>query len=182
VQSAHDGPVPARLDVGEHGDGPVYAVVATRPDHPPLRADVVVGLPDRAGIDVRLVRGDFAMHPAGYPVRVRADSGAIGLRTLGAVDVRVTDGRVVYDPPGDGAAAGGSIRTSGAPVDVLMRGAAPLNFRIVSGAAVTTDSPALLATRSRDDRAVSFGPGQASATLAVQTDHAPVRLVVEGHR
>lgn len=182
VQSAAEDVVAARLEVGEHEEGPVYAVVASDRGGALLRADVVVALPDRAGIDVRMEHGDFTMHPAAYPVRLRAESGDVKLRTVGPVDVRVWSGRVVYDPPADAAPSGGRVQTSGAPVDVLMKGAGPLNFRVVSGAAVTTDSTAILRTRTRSGRAVLFGSDEVAATLDIRTDHAPVRLVFEGHR
>lgn len=182
VQSSREGPAPARLAASEHDGGPVYAVEAADPAGALIRADLVVALPDRAGLDVRLHDGDFAMHAAGYPVRLRARSGDVGLRTTGRVDVEVVSGRVVYNPPAGAAPAGGRIVTSAAPVDVLARHAGPLNFRVLSGSAVTTDSPALLGTRTRDGRAVLFGDHDEAAVLTVRTDHAPVRLVLEANR
>ena len=180
VQST-GGEAAARVDAGEHERGPVYAVAATDADAL-LRVDVVLALPDRAGLDVRLERGDFTMHPARYPVRVRAQAGDVTLRTLGPVDARVWSGHLVYNPPGGVAPGGGRLQTSAAPVDVLVRNAGPLAFRVVSGAAVTTDSAALLQSRSRDGRALLFGDHDDAAVLDIRTDHAPVRLVVEGHR
>lgn len=181
MQSSDGERPPARLDSSEGDEGPVYKISSTRPGSL-LRVDVVVALPDRAGIDVQLTEGDFTMHPARYPVRVQADSGAVTVRTLGEVDVRVWSGRVIYNPPSGGAPAGGRVQTSGAPVDVLMKGAGPLAFRVISGAAVTTDSLSLLRTRASSGRAVSFGASQEAETLDIRTDHGPVRLVFNGNR
>lgn len=181
IQSSDGGRAPALVDSSQSDEGPVYEISSQRPQSL-LRVDVVVALPDRAGIDVRLTDGDFTMHPARYPVRVRADSGAVTVRTLGEVDVRVWSGHLTYNPPSGGAPAGGRLQSSGAPVDVLMKGAGPLAFRVLSGAAVTTDSLPLLRTRAISGRAVSFGADPEAETLEIRTDHGPVRLVFEGHR
>jgi hypothetical protein len=182
VQSSVADAVPARLAVDRHSAGPAYAVEAIKPADALVRADLVVALPDRAGLDISLRRGDFAMHAATYPVRVRADSGRVQLRTAGTVDVEVGAGRVIYNPPNGEIPAGGRIATSAASVDVLARHAGPLNFRVVSGPAVTTDSPELLATRRLDGRAVLLGEWADAALLSIRTDHAPVRIVLEGQR
>ncbi|MEX2498889.1 MAG: hypothetical protein WD397_08455 [Wenzhouxiangellaceae bacterium] len=175
---------PATVEVRRNECGPVFEVVADAESDDFIRADLVVALPDRAGVDVVLEDGDFTMHAASYPVRVGARSGQIRLQTSGRVDVEVLGGRVVYNPPGPVGhrPAGGRIQTSGAPVDVLVGDRTALNYRVVSGAAVTTDSLALLETRRREGRAVLFGDHQGANLLEIQTDHAPVRLVAEGHR
>ncbi|MGK7295715.1 MAG: hypothetical protein ACNS61_07815 [Candidatus Wenzhouxiangella sp. M2_3B_020] len=182
VQSEIEEPAPVRLKAGDGESGPVYALVAGKRPGNLVRADLVVGLPDRAGLDVELNDGDFTMHAATYPVRLRAGAGDVDLRTSGPVDVEVRNGKVTYNPPDGRAPAGGRIQTSGAPVDVLARGAGPLAFRIISGAAVTTDSIELMRTRRTDGRAVVFGDTEAAGVLRIQTDHAPVRLVLEGFR
>lgn len=182
VQSAFEGVVPAAIQAAKDNQGPVYEVVAGKRADALIRVDVVVGLPDRAGIDVELDSGDFTMHPATYPVRVRAAAGAINLRTSGAVDVEVLGGQVVYNPPRDRRPSGGRIKTSGAPVDVLLGANTELNFRVTSGVAVTTDSLQLLQARSRDDRAFVFELFDNAPELEILTDHGPVRLVREGHR
>ncbi len=147
-----------------------------------LRIDVTLALPDRVDLDVELAEGDFTMHGASYPVRLRAERGSVRLRTSGVVDVEVSEGHVVYLPPRGTAPAGGRISTSGAPVDVLMNDPALLAFDVVSGAAVTTDSPWLLNRRELRGRTKHFGGDEAGATLAIRTDAAPVRLVFEGIR
>ncbi len=147
-----------------------------------LRIDLTLALPDRVELDVELAEGDFTMHGASYPVRLRAERGSVRLRTSGEVDVEVTEGHVVYLPPRGIAPAGGRIATSGAPVDVLMNDPELLAFEVLSGAAVTTDSPWLLARRELRGRTEHFGGDEAEATLAIRTDAAPVRLVFEGIR
>jgi len=182
VQSTSRDGIPASVRTRDGDRGPVFEVVAAEQAAALLRVDVVVALPDKAGLDVEMARGDFTMHAATYPVRIRADAGNINLRTAGPVDVEVIDGHVTYNPPRDRKLAGGRIQTSSAPVDVLVSSHAVLKFRVVSGAAVTTDSLALLQSRSRDGRATVFAYHAGADALAIQTDHAPVRLVVEGHR
>lgn len=184
VQAHTKETVPATVEVRRNECGPVFEVVADTESGAFIRADLVVALPDRAGVDVVLEDGDFTMHAASYPVRVRGRSGQIRLQSSGRVDVEVLDGRVVYSPPGpvDQTPAGGRIQTSGAPVDVLVGYRTALNYRVISGAAVTTDSLALLETRRRDGRVVLFGDHRDANLLEIQTDHAPVRLVGEGHR
>lgn len=185
VQSTSGDAVPAAIRTTEGHDGPVYEVVPGKNADELIRVDVVVALPDKAGIDVEMEHGDFTMHPASYPVRLRARSGKVRLRTSGRVDVEVPDGHVIYSPPEGGSSkppAGGRIQTSGAPVDVLVGCKTALIYRVVSGAAATTDSLALLKTRRRDGRAVLFGDRESNRLLEIQTDHAPVRLVVEGVR
>lgn len=147
-----------------------------------LRADFVLAVPDSVELDVELERGDFTMHSATYPLRVRAHSGRLNLRTTGRVDVEVTDGHVIYNPGPKGNIHGGRIQTSAAPVDVLMRGPAMIDFSVISGAAVTTDSLPLLQRRSRDGRKTTFLGSGSGALLEIQTDAAPVRLVVHGIR
>lgn len=185
VQAYSKDTIPASVETRRSEDGPVYEVMADSASGDFIRADLVVALPDRAGVDVVLEDGDFTMHPATYPVRVRARSGQVRLRTTGRVDVEVLDGHVVYNPPGGSPStpiAGGRIQTSGAPVDVLVGDRTALAYRVVSGAAVTTDSLALLESRRRDGRAVLFGDREGNGLLEIQTDHAPVRLVAEGNR
>lgn len=147
-----------------------------------LRADFVLGLPNRVRLDVELEDGDFTMHPANYPIRLRARDSQVKLRTTGAVDIEILSGHVVYQPDGEGAIAGGRIQTSSAPVDVLLTRPERLNFEVVSGAAVTTDSPAILARRMHEGRVLRFVEDPAAGLLRVQTDAAPVRLVSEGIR
>ncbi|MBY6205408.1 hypothetical protein [Halomonas denitrificans] len=147
-----------------------------------LRIDLTLAVPDRVELDVELAEGDFTMHGASYPVRLRADRGTVRVRTSGEVDVEVTEGHVVYLPPRGVAPAGGRIATSGAPVDVLMNDPRLLAFEVLSGAAVTTDSPWLLNRREVRGRTAHFGGDEADATLAIRTDAAPVRLVFEGIR
>ncbi|MDT8409078.1 MAG: hypothetical protein RQ741_05725 [Wenzhouxiangellaceae bacterium] len=147
-----------------------------------LRADFVLAVPDSVELEIELVDGDFTMHGATYPVKLRARSGHINLRTAGRVDVEVGSGHVIYNQNIEGPVHGGRIQTSRAPVDILRADAAELRYRVVSGAAVTTDSQEILQSRSRDGRAWVFGLEQAAATLEIQTDSAPVRLVAEGIR
>jgi len=182
VQSTSTISVPAGIQARHDDVGPVYEVVAGPQSETLIRVDVVVALPDKAALDVEMVHGDFTMHAATYPVRIRAESGNIDLHTAGSVDVEVLEGHVRYKPPHGPAPAGGRIQTSGAPVDVIVGSRALLNFRVVSGAAVTTDSLLLLQSRSRDGRATVFAPHDEADQLFIQTDHAPVRLVAEGHR
>lgn len=173
---------PARLDVSRVDSGPVYEVMADSASDDFIRADLVVALPDRAGLDVVLKHGDFTMHPASYPVKLRARTGNVRLRTSGTVGVEVLEGRVIYHPPRGRSPEGGRIQTSGAPVNALLDQDVALNLHVVSGAAVTTDSLELLASRRRKGRAAVFGAQEDAATLEILTDHGPVRLVVEGHR
>jgi hypothetical protein len=148
-----------------------------------LRADFVVALPDRFALEVEMVDGSFTMHPAGYPVTVRARDARLNLRTTGELDVEITDGHVVVQQgAGDTPLAGGRIQTSGAPVDVLGADIARVTYSTLSGAAVTTDSAALLAARVRDGRAYRFVGKPDNPVLTIQTDHAPIRLVAEGIR
>ncbi len=182
VQATTKDTVPAAIQMAEGEDGPIYQVVQGKRPDALIRADVVVALPDKAGIDVELDNGDFTMHPASYPIRVRARSGAINLRTSGLVDIELLDGHVTYNPPRDQQPSGGRIKTSGAPVDVLLAPKAALNFRVTSGVSVTTDSLELLQARIRDGRAVQFAPHKRASVLEILTDHGPVRLVLQGHR
>lgn len=147
-----------------------------------LRADFVLGLPNRVRLEIEMERGDFTMHPADYPIRLRAEHGAIRLRTTGEVDVQILSGSVIYQPDGEGRIAGGRIQTSSAPVDVLLQQPERLNFEVVSGAAVTTDSASILSRRTRDGRALRFVDDADAGLLRIQTDAAPVRLVVDGIR
>ncbi len=147
-----------------------------------LRADFVLGLPNRVRLDIEMARGDFTMHPFDAPIRLRAEHGTIRLRTTGEVDVEVLSGHVVYQPGGEAGIGGGRIQTSSAPVDVLLQRPERLNFEVVSGAAVTTDSMAILARRTRDGRTLRFVDEPAAGLLRIQTDAAPVRLVTEGIR
>lgn len=147
-----------------------------------LRADFVLGLPNRVRLEVELDAGDFTMHSADYPVSIRGRSGKLRISTTGPIDVDLLHGHVVFQPNGVGRIAGGRIQTSTAPVDVLIRQPERLNFEIVSGAAVTTDSLAILQRRVRDGRALRFVDDDQAGLLRIQTDEAPVRLVVEGLR
>lgn len=147
-----------------------------------LRADFVLGVPDSIELDIRMERGDFTMHGASYPLKLTAREGKINLRTSGPVDINVDNGHVIYNPGGEGAPKGGRIQTSGAPVDVLLRGRELIGFEIISGAAVTTDSLELLQRRSREGRTTTFSTDTTEAVLEIQTDHAPIRIVHEGIR
>lgn len=147
-----------------------------------LRADFVLAVPDTVELEVEMERGDFTMHAATYPLKLRAQSGHINLRTTGRVDVETLDGHVIYNPGPEGRMAGGRIQTSAAPVDVLLHGRESINFSVISGAAVTTDSLQLLQRRDREGRATTFYASDTDATLEIQTDAAPVRLVVHGIR
>lgn len=180
IQSTSRDLVPASIRAGASDQGPVYQVVPSKNADALIRVDVVVALPDKAGIDVEMKTGDFTMHPASYPVRIRAEAGTINLRSSGRVDVEVLGGQVVYNPPRDQQPTGGRIKTSGAPVDALLGADMPLNFRVASGVAVTTDSLELLQARTRDGRALLFAPHEGAPLLEILTDHGPVRLVVEG--
>lgn len=182
IQSTSKDVVPASIQASETVDGPIYQVVPAKSADALIRVDVVVALPDKAGIEVEMADGDFTMHPASYPVRIRADSGLINLRTSGKVDVEVLAGHVIYNPPRDQSPTGGRIQTSGAPVDALLARDVELNFRVTSGVAVTTDSLALLQARTRVGRAVVFAPHADAPQLEILTDHGPVRLVLEGLR
>lgn len=182
IQSTAGDIVPAAIRVTESDDGPIFEIVPGKRAEALIRVDVVVALPDVAGIDVEMDQGDFTMHPASCPVRIRADSGSINLRTSGPVDVKVLDGHVTYNPPRDGKVDGGRIQTSGAPVDALLSERVVLNFRVLSGVAVTTDSLPLLRSARRDGRAMLFELHEGAPWLEVLTDHGPVRLVLEGHR
>ena len=182
IQSTSGDVVPADIQSMQGDEGPIYEVVSGKSADTLIRVDVVVALPDTSGIDVAMEDGDFTMHPASYPVRIRATAGSINLRTSGNVDVEVLDGRVTYNPPRDRQPAGGRIKTSGAPVDALLSADAALNFRVASGVAVTTDSLELLQARTRDGRAVVFSQHDNAPVLEILTDHGPVRLVLEGHR
>ena len=164
------------LELGIVGDSDLRAIDGF------LRADFVLGLPNRIRLEVELEEGDFTMHPADYPVTVRARSGSIRIGTTGEIDVSTLHGHVFYQPGGEGRVAGGRIQTSTAPVDVLIRRPERLNFEVVSGAAVTTDSLAILQRRSREGRALRFVDDEQVGMLRIQTDEAPVRLVVEGIR
>jgi len=147
-----------------------------------LRADFVLALPDTVELDVELGRGDFTMHSATYPLRLRAQAGSVNLRTSGRVDVEVLDGHVIYNPGSEGRLQGGRIQTSAAPVDALLRGRELIDFSVISGAAVTTDSLQLLQRRGQDGRKTTFLGSDSDALLEIQTDAAPVRLVVHGIR
>lgn len=183
AQSRAEVSLPVALEVERDDSAIRYRVVPGKHGNQLIRADLVVALPDRsAPVTVELADGSFSMHAAGFPVTLRAATASVTLRTSGRVDVSVDDGHVTYSPPGARAPAGGRIQTSGAPVDVLASDGTVLSYRVVSGAAVTTDSPALLASRQRDGRAVLFSLHPGAPVLEILTDHAPVRLVHEGYR
>ncbi len=147
------------------------------------RVDLVIGLPDTHPLDVRLIDGEFTMHGGTYPVRLRGRTGKANIRTSGTVDVELLHGHVVYQPAiSMGAPQGGRIQTSSAAVDVLLADPESLNYQVVSGAAITTDSLALLQSRQIDGRTRLFGSDADSPVLKIQTDHGPVRLVAEGIR
>ena len=152
-----------------------------RPEHL-LRADFVIALPDRVELDVTMARGDFKMHPATYPVRLRAEHGRVKVLTTGRVDVEVVSGHVIYQAAGEGRVAGGRIQTSSAPVDVRRADVSRVNYRTLSGAAVTTDSLAILRTRTTEGREEHFIGESHHASLEIQTDTGPIRLVAEGMR
>lgn len=186
MQSREGRSVPARIveERTENGLSLSVAGAETRLDASEdfLRADFVLAVPDSVELDVELERGDFTMHAATYPLRLRARSGKLNLRTSGAVDVEILDGHVVYNPGPEGRLQGGRIQTSNAPVDVLLRGNKMIDFRVISGAAVTTDSLELLKRRNTEGRATTFYREDAEAMLDIQTDAGPVRLVVNGMR
>lgn len=174
VDSLDDG---VRLSIDPVAEGRLSA------EHGFLRADFVVALPDRFALEVEMMDGGFTMHPAGYPVTLRARDASLKLRTTGELDVEVTDGHVVVQQgAGDAPLAGGRIQTSGARVDVLGADIARVNYKTLSGAAVTTDSAALLDARVRDGRVERFIGNPDNPVLMIQTDHAPIRLVAEGIR
>jgi len=147
-----------------------------------VRADLVVSLPDRVALEVHMDRGTFTMHPAGFALRLRGNDLRARIRTSGLLDVAVDAGQIIYLPPAERPPLGGRIRTSSAPVDILLADAEGLNFEIISGAAPTTDSLALLQARSISGRRVLFTPRPEQPVLAIQTDTGPVRLVTEGLR
>lgn len=147
-----------------------------------VRADITIGLPDRWPLAVFLAEGDFTMHGATYPLTLRAESGNITLRTSGELDVLVSAGAVRYFPPKDSRPAGGRIQTSSAKVDVVLAAPDMLNYHTVSGAAVTSDSQRILASRSRDGRVTEFQLSESAGILEIQTDTGPIRLVSEGFR
>ena len=147
-----------------------------------LRADFVAALPDRVELDVTMERGDFKMHPATYPVRLRAEHARVKVLTTGRADVEVLSGHVIYQAAGEGRVAGGRIQTSSAPVDVRRADVSQVNYRTLSGAAVTTDSLAILRTRKTEGREEHFIGDPDLATLEIQTDTGPIRLVAEGMR
>ena len=148
-----------------------------------LRADFVIGLPDRFALEVQMIDGSFTMHAASYPVKLRARSGSLNLRTTGALDVEIFQGHVVVQQGrGEAPIAGGRVQTSGAPVDVLGADLGRVNYETLSGAAVTTDSAAMLDARVQDGRRYRFVGDPDNPTLSIQTDAAPIRLVVEGIR
>jgi hypothetical protein len=185
VQTVADTANPARIVSRELDDGVELSIegdAELRSIDGFLRADFVLGLPNRVRLEIEMDRGDFTMHPADYPIRLRAAHSAVRLRTTGAVDVQILSGAVVYQPDGEGRIAGGRIQTSSAPVDVLLQRPERLNFEVISGAAVTTDSPAILSRRTRDGRALRFMDDADAGLLQIQTDDAPVRLVAEGIR
>lgn len=186
IQLASDAPpsVRTRVEMTDQGVLEVGIGGDRAPESTPgfLRVDLTLAVPNRIELDVELVEGDFTMHDADYPVRLRARKGSIRLRTSGTVDVDVMEGHVVYLPPRDRRPEGGRIVTSKAPVDVLMNDATALQFDVVSGAAVTTDSPMLLQSRQRQGRSLVFGSEEGDRELSIRTDEAPVRLVMEGIR
>jgi len=188
MQTAEGGDPPGELRIDSLEDGVRLSIVPRAEgrlsaEQGFLRADFVLGLPDRFALDVAMVDGSFTMHPAGYPVTVRARDARLNLRTTGELDVEITDGHVVVQQgAGDAPLAGGRIQTSGAPVDVLGADIARVTYSTLSGAAVTTDSAALLAARVRDGRAYRFVGKPDNPVLTIQTDHAPIRLVAEGIR
>jgi len=147
-----------------------------------LRADFVIALPDRAAVDVAMERGDFTMHPATYPVRLRAAHARVQVSTTGTVDVEVPSGHVIYHAAAAGRVAGGRIQTSSAPVDVRRADIGRVNYQTLSGAAVTTDSLAILSARRREGREEHFIGEPSNAVLEIQTDTGPIRLVGEGMR
>ena len=185
VQTASGVSNPARIVLHQIEDGIELVIEGDAPLRDTegfLRADFVLGLPNRVRLDVQMERGDFTMHPFDAPIRLRAEGGTIRLRTTGEVDVEVLSGHVVYQPGGEASIAGGRIQTSSAPVDVMLKRPERLNFEVVSGAAVTTDSIAILARRTRDGRTLRFLDDPAAGLIRIQTDDAPVRLVAEGIR
>lgn len=147
-----------------------------------LRADFVVALPDRVELDVEMDAGDFTMHAASYPVRLRAEHATVRLRTSGPVDVELLDGHVIYHLEGRDPVAGGRIQTSAAPVDVIRADLARVRFETLSGAAVTSDSLEILSARETDGRIQRFGDDRDQAVLYIQTDTGPIRLVAHGLR
>ncbi|MGB0514426.1 MAG: hypothetical protein ACPGJE_06265, partial [Wenzhouxiangellaceae bacterium] len=153
---------PARLNVQTLEDGVQLTIEPVAEgrfsaDQGFLRADFVIALPDRVKLDVDMYDGKFTMRPATYPVKLRARKGELTLTTTGELDVEVLQGHVVVQQGrGDAPLAGGRIQTSGAPVDVLGADLARINYATLSGAAVTTDSVALLQSRSRDGRMYRF--------------------------
>ncbi len=147
-----------------------------------LRADYVVALPNRVELNVIMERGDFTMHPATYPVRLRAQNGRVKILTTGRIDVEVMTGHVIYQAAGEGRVAGGRIQTSSAPVDVRRADISRVNYQTLSGAAVTTDSLAILRSRRSEGREEHFVGDPDHATLKIQTDTGPIRLVAEGMR
>ena len=148
-----------------------------------LRADFVIALPDRFALEVEMIDGSFTMHPASYPLRLRARDARVNLRTTGALDVELLAGRVVVQQGGGSEPiSGGRIQTSRAAVDVLGADLARVNYATLSGAAVTTDSAALLESRVHDGRGYRFVGDPNNPVLSIQTDEAPIRLVVEGIR
>ena len=186
VQTREGRDVPARIVEERSANGLSLSVAGgeTRLDASEdfLRADFVLAVPDSVELDVELEHGDFTMHAATYPLRLRARSGNVNLRTSGPVDVEILDGHVIYNPGTEGRLQGGRIQTSDAPVDALLRGNELINFRVISGAAVTTDSLELLERRNTEGRATTFHRSDSDATLDIQTDAGPVRLVVHGIR
>ncbi|GAB4170323.1 MAG: hypothetical protein Kow0020_04470 [Wenzhouxiangellaceae bacterium] len=188
VQTLSGDRSPARIVTTEI-DGGIELKLAAADDAEPLtanedflRADFVLGVPDRIVLEVRMDRGDFTMHQAGYPVTLRANEAQVRLRTTGRVDVETLAGHVIYQPGRAATPAGGRILTSSAPVDLLLPGPDALTVEVVSGAAATTDSLQVLQRRERDGRTIRFRGAGDAAVLNVQTDTGPVRLVVEGLR
>ena len=186
IQVVNDAPPPVQTRVEMTDDGVLeVGILGDRsPESLPgfLRMDLTLAVPNRVELDIDLADGDFTMHDADYPVRLRARTGSVRLRTSGAVDIDVMAGHVVYLPPQDRPPHGGRIVTSKAPVDILMNDPAALQFEVLSGAAITTDSPALLQSRRREGRSFIFGGESSDHILNIRTDEAPVRLVMEGVR
>ena len=184
VQTPAGEPNPLRIREKGDMDGLELAVERVGEIRPEglLRADFVVALPNRVELDVIMDRGDFTMHPATYPVRLRAQNGRVKILTTGRIDVEVMTGHVIYQAAGEGRVAGGRIQTSSAPVDVRRADISQVNYQTLSGAAVTTDSLAILRSRRREGRKEHFVGDPDHATLKIQTDTGPIRLVAEGMR
>lgn len=167
-----------KFEFSHEGDVITAVVKYSKPDEltPQDRYDLAIVVPAGVTLDIEIERGRLSSKGLENELKVKSKTSDIALKTSRAVNLFSEQGNISLTLKGDKNKVNSTIQSYQGAVTVMYNEATPL-FEIQTGNHITSNSSALLDSKTTSQRSQRMGSDDAKNQIKITTDSGAINLI-----